>query len=658
MTFRLVTALFLSLSSLTVIADSPWFLTATDTARYFPPTLGNGQIGIVMDCSGLSPTAVYNYAVNSEGTRDAISSIRQSAIPVSLRLITDGNSTVHGRYQTLSMDKAAVTTAWRQDGLQCSATWRALRQMPSVMLTTLSIKANRNISVTVVNTPLMPQWMTDADVYPHTVWCEDGGIRLMCSEALYNGRRNRMAAASALRPQSGQWKQPSADTLTITLRKGQTATLWAVGAQCSSAQFADPINEADRQVIYAASQGLTPLISRHEKAWSELWRGRVEIEGYERLALLVNSALYNLYSSIRAGSRHSIPPMGLTSAKYFGHIFWDADTWILPVLAVINPDLARSMIDYRIDRIGAARTKAATHGYRGAMFPWESDNLGEESTPTFALTGPLEHHITADVAIAAWLYYCATDNLDWLRNEGFPLLKECADFWVSRLEPTDHDPTKLTVKNVVGADEYAIGVDGDAFTNASARRALEHAAEAARRLGLKPDTAWIENAAAIHLPMMADGIVYREHETYSGAQTKQADVELLAYPLNIMTDTAQIERNIDYYADRIDSVGGPAMSHSAMAVNYMRIGRPEKAAELIHRATEPYLRGNFLSFSETPGNDETYFMTAAGGLLQAVIFGYGGIRITDNGITATPPRQLPSPIRSIRVIRSDVQLNK
>lgn len=36
----------------------------------------------------------------------------------------------------------------------------------------------------------------------------------------------------------------------------------------------------------------------------------------------------------------------------------------------------------------------------GLWFPWESDDAGEEACPTWALTGPFEHHITADIAIA------------------------------------------------------------------------------------------------------------------------------------------------------------------------------------------------------------------------------------------------------------------
>lgn len=222
-----------------------------------------------------------------------------------------------------------------------------------------------------------------------------------------------------------------------------------------------------------------------------------------------------------------------------------------------------------------------------------------------------------------------TGDSVWLRNEGYPLLKECADFWISRVEPLAEGG--YSIRNVVGADEYAIGVDDNAFTNGAARRSLEYAADAAEILGLSPDPRWRQIACGIVLHQMPDGIV-REHAGYNGEMTKQADVELLAYPLNILTDHDQIKKNIEFYSTKIDSVGGPAMSHAAMAVNYLRMEEPEKAVRLIERAVKPYLRGPFLSLSETPGNNETYFMTAAGGLLQAIVFGYCGVEIDADGI--------------------------
>ena len=89
--------------------------------------------------------------------------------------------------------------------------------------------------------------------------------------------------------------------------------------------------------------------------------------------------------------------MGLSSQGGNGHIFWDTELWMYPPILLLNQGIAESMVNYRTNRLAAACKRAITHGYRGAMFPWESDDAGEESTPTFALTGPLEHHITADI---------------------------------------------------------------------------------------------------------------------------------------------------------------------------------------------------------------------------------------------------------------------
>lgn len=111
----------------------------------------------------------------------------------------------------------------------------------------------------------------------------------------------------------------------------------------------------------------------------------------------VRFALFNLYSFGREGTGLSISPMGLSSQGYNGHIFGDTELWMYPPILLLNQGIAESMVNYRTNRLAAACKRAITHGYRGAMFPWESDDAGEESTPTFALTGPLEHHITADI---------------------------------------------------------------------------------------------------------------------------------------------------------------------------------------------------------------------------------------------------------------------
>ena len=208
------------------------------------------------------------------------------------------------------------------------------------------------------------------------------------------------------------------------------------------------------------------------------------------------------------------------------------------------------------------------------MFPWEGDDRGEEATPTFALTGPLEHHITADIAIASWNYYCVTQDREWLRREGFPLMREAARFWCDRV--TANADGSYSIRNVIGANEYAVGVTDNAFTNGAARRALEYASAAAELCGERPDPQWSAVAAGLRIPHFADGTT-REHAGYDGEMIKQADANLLGYPLGIVTGREAQLRDLEYYERRIDPRNGPAMSYSVFAIQYARLGMAEKA---------------------------------------------------------------------------------
>lgn len=655
---QLIIALFVSFGSMWAAGDSPeWVITGTDTVNYFPPTFGNGLTGGVIDRSGMAPLRLFQATSFREGINGDVSSIQSVPVPLNMSITVDGDHRCNGWSQSLDMHRGEITTHYNIGPVEVDTRFCALRRLPHALLAQIELKAESEATVVVTNRAVFPETLTDTIRIGKTIWCEDGGVKISTTRADHSAGRHLIATSVILTAGEGNWQKEGADTMSITLQKGQTASMWAIATICSDTDFADPASEADRQAIYGYRRGLERLLADHRADWQKLWEGDIQIHSEPGcdLPVQIRSALYNLYSSVREGSRRSIAPMGLTSDKYYGHVFWDADTWIFPALLVLQPDLARSMIDYRVDGLPAARRRAAAYGYRGAMYPWESDHRGEESTPTFALTGPLEHHITADVARAAWLYFCATADTAWLRTEGYPLLRDCADFWVSRVEWDS--PVRASIRGVVGADEYAIDVDNNAFTNGAARRALEAADAAAKVLGISPDPRWLLTANAIPLENMPDNPeILRLHSAYDGSMTKQADVELLAFPLGILTDSKQIAANIDYYAPRIDSVGGPAMSHSAMAVNYARMNRQSEAARLIDRAYRPFLRGEFLQLTETPANNETYFMTAAGGLLQAIIFGYAGAEITDNGIVVNPISLDPEStgIRSILLKRANL----
>lgn len=84
-----------------------------------------------------------------------------------------------------------------------------------------------------------------------------------------------------------------------------------------------------------------------------------------------------------------------------------------PALLLWQPKIAQSLLQYRINNVKTAETKALSYNknYTGAMFPWESAATGSEVCPSWASTGQLEQHITGDIAVAAQQFWYATKNV-------------------------------------------------------------------------------------------------------------------------------------------------------------------------------------------------------------------------------------------------------
>ena len=188
-----------------------------------------------------------------------------------------------------------------------------------------------------------------------------------------------------------------------------------------------------------------------------------------------------------------------------------------------------------------------------------------------------------------------------------------------------------SIAGVVGADEYAMNVTDNAFTNGAAKVALRNAVKAAAACGEKAPAAWSDIADGLRILRDEAGVTL-EYAGYAGQQIKQADVNLLGYPLGVVTDRGQQLRDLTYYDAKIDRVNGPAMAFSVFCVQYARLGDAAKAEEMFRRCYRPNLRPPFGVLAETPTSHNPYFTTCAGGMLQAVMNGFGGLEITDKGI--------------------------
>jgi trehalose/maltose hydrolase-like predicted phosphorylase len=375
-----------------------------------------------------------------------------------------------------------------------------------------------------------------------------------------------------------------------------------------------------------------------------MWKSDILVAGDKDAQRDIRFALYHLYSFARKGTSYSLSPMGLSGLGYNGHVFWDTELWMYPPLLALQPEMAKSLLEYRFERLEEAKKNAFAHGYEGAMFPWESAGDGSEDTPVWALTGPFQQHITATVGWAFWKYYQVTQDKEWLETRGYPVLKEVADFWVSRVERKG--PGRYEINNVIGANEWEENIDNNAFTNGMVITVLRYASQAAEVLGKPKNEDWNHVADNIPILTFPDGTT-KENASYYGVMIKQSDVVLLSYPLEIIQDEAQIRKDLDYYTPRL-SPNGPAMGAAINAILYNRIGEDKKSAELFLTSYKPNEVPPFGVIAETAGGTNPYFATGAGGMLQAVLFGYGGLVITDEGIKQEKST-IPSQWKSIEI---------
>lgn len=387
---------------------------------------------------------------------------------------------------------------------------------------------------------------------------------------------------------------------------------------------------AHRSLMPTSGSNSYDYIPRHRAAWAKLWEKDIIIDGPRKDQQALRSCMFYLLGSVREGSQWSIPPMGLSDNFFSGHIFWDADLWMFPALILQHPELARAIVDYRYNTLPGAFQNAKVSGYAGAEYAWESGHTGVEDTPP-GLSYRYERHINGDVAIAQWQYYLATGDREWLKTRGYPVLKATADYWVSRAIFVA-DRGRYEILKVVPPDENAEIIDNSVYTNAIARINLQLAARAAALVGAAADPKWNQVAAKMHIALDEKELRFIAFDGYRGVDAKQADAELLVYPLQFELpgrDMQQIHRNtFAYYASKVIP-NGPAMSSSAHAVIAARFGDPAQAYKHFTASYAPFLRGPFNYFNEK--RSLTYeamcFLTGAAGPIQAALFGLAGARM-------------------------------
>jgi protein-glucosylgalactosylhydroxylysine glucosidase len=616
-----------------------------DPGNYYGITVANGMIGIVSSPEPFKVKEVVLAGAYDLYGRGRVSNFLKSFNLLNMRLDIDGQGVGSGNVvnlqQELDMKKAAFTTSFNYgDKARISYTYYSLRHLPYTVLMDITITAKKDFRLGGASVMEAPDALKDVQNYYNEIDRPHVTISLLTSSAKSPTGKLLMCASNTFLFPEAHGQEPRVIhemwdnnmhlmKFSRAMKAGETYRFSIAGSSITSAHHDDPLNEAERATIFAKLEGRERLLQFHTNAWNELWKSDITIEGDAQAQQDVHSMLYHLYSFTREGTALSPSPMGLSGLGYNGHVFWDTELWMYPAMLVLHPELAKSMIEYRYQRLDAAKRNAFSKGYKGAMFPWESADSGVEETPVWALSGPFEHHITGCVAIAAWNYYCVTQDKNWLREKGWPILSATADFWASRVERKG--PGQYDINNVVAADEWAENVNNNAFTNAAARANLQFATEAAKLLGITADPDWMQVAANIPILKFPDGVT-KEHATYAGEGIKQADVNLLSYPLKEVTDPKAIRKDLAYYETRVPNEGTPAMTQAVFTTLYARLGEGEKAYHWFKDAYLPNLLPPFRVIAETKGGTNPYFATGAGGVLQSILMGFGGLDITPQGL--------------------------
>lgn len=327
----------------------------------------------------------------------------------------------------------------------------------------------------------------------------------------------------------------------------------------------------------------------------KLWKNvDIEIEGDTKLQQGIRFNLFHIMQSAARDGKTGMGAKGLSGEGYEGHYFWDTEMYVIPVFVYTNPELAKSLLDYRYNTLNEARDRAKILGHiKGALYPWRTIN-GKEASTYFPL-GTAQYHINADIAYAFKLYVDSTGDYDYLIDKAAEVLCETARVWADVGCFAESRDNKYCICAVTGPDEYNAIVDNNFYTNLMARENIKDALWALDKikelnegaynnlidkLGIESDELelWKKIADNMYFPYdkkreiypLDDGFMIRKpwddskipedkrhllYENYHPLfifrqrMSKQADAILGMYLHSNLFTTEELKRNYDFYQE-------------------------------------------------------------------------------------------------------------
>lgn len=392
---------------------------------------------------------------------------------------------------------------------------------------------------------------------------------------------------------------------------------------------------------------------------------------------------YSIYHLLILGNEkydHSIPARGLSGQTYKGAVFWDTEIFMIPFFTLTFPNVARSLLIYRLKTLEGAIKKAKEYGYEGAFFAWESQETGEERCSKYNVTDPITNqpirtyfnekqiHISADIVYALCHYVEITGDNSILQEGGSHLIEEVAKFYMSYAHLRKG---QYHLDDVIGPDEYHERVNDNAFTNYMAKYALEKCLQYGIDEELK--TRVKEFLDKLYLPPInKKGLIEQFEGYYSLEDTtiekvrrrlkhpqeywgtkngvaaptriiKQADVIALLALLSENFDKKTWKANFKFYYPYTEH--GSSLSSSMYSILASKVGYTRIAYEMFLKSAEIDLSMEQKLFAGGIYIGGTHPASNAGAYLS-LIFGMVGLKLSKEKFEINP--HLPPQIRYVR----------
>jgi alpha,alpha-trehalose phosphorylase len=458
----------------------------------------------------------------------------------------------------------------------------------------------------------------------------------------------------------------------IDAEPGQPITLmkYVVYHTSHTASAEEVCARAERTLDRAVESGFPALLAEQQRFMDDFWeRSDVKVmtnpDRAKASTTAVQQALrFNLFHVLQACARAEntgVPAKGLTGAAYEGHYFWDTEIYVLPFLTYTAPRIAKNLLRFRHGMLDKARQRARELNQRGAMFPWRTIN-GDEASAYYA-AGTAQYHINADIMYALRKYIQATQEDEFLFDEGVEMLVETARLWRSLGFYSPRTNGQFCIHCVTGPDEYNTVVDNNVYTNLMARENLRYAAETVERVReLRPDlftalvhktrldlsevTEWKQAADRMFVPYderlqitpqddqflnqepwdfdrtPADKypllLYFHPLTIYRYQVIKQADLVLAMFLLGHEFTPDLKRRNFAFY-DPI-TTGDSSLSACIQSIMAAEVGEMDKALDYARVAT-------LMDLGDVAGNvKDGCHIAAMGGVWMIFVYGFAGMR--------------------------------